>query len=192
MQLSVTVVLLAALAANVHGDLIEHFESGMGDYWVSWSDDNGGHWVWKNTSLMEVPQRPAGSEGVTMLIPDEGRVSAAGHLYSPLFAFPAGAKISFSYWIRSQWVGSANLILKLVENGQEDLPFLDLSSFAAPDNDQWRQAEAEVPSSRFEQTRICVFGYRANHDLDAIAVDDIVLTGVDGSQVRLPLSPNME
>ena len=40
--------------------------------------------------------------------------------------------------------------------------------------------------------QICVFGYRANHDLDAIAVDDIVLTGVDGSQIRLPLSPALD
>ena len=45
-----------------------------------------------------------------------------------------------------------------MENGQEDLPFLDLSSFAAPDNDQWRQAEAEVPVSRFDQTRVRIGG----------------------------------
>ena len=43
---------------------------------------------------MDVPARPAGSEGVTMVVPDEGHVSAAGHLYSPLFSFPEGAKIS--------------------------------------------------------------------------------------------------
>ena len=43
---------------------------------------------------MDVPERPAGSEGITMVVPDEGRPSAAGHLYSPLFSFPAGAKIS--------------------------------------------------------------------------------------------------
>ena len=45
MQLRVTALLLVALAAAGSADLIEHFESGMGDYWVSWTDDNGGHWV---------------------------------------------------------------------------------------------------------------------------------------------------
>ena len=40
-----TPLLIAALAVITRTDLVEHFESGMGDNWVSWSDDNGGHWV---------------------------------------------------------------------------------------------------------------------------------------------------
>ena len=45
MQFHLLTLLLAALVSAGTADLIEHFESGMGDYWVSWSDDNGGHWV---------------------------------------------------------------------------------------------------------------------------------------------------
>ena len=37
--------MLAALVAASTADLVENFESGMGDNWVSWTDDNGGHWV---------------------------------------------------------------------------------------------------------------------------------------------------
>ncbi|XP_037085804.1 uncharacterized protein LOC119106304 [Pollicipes pollicipes] len=180
---------LSGMLTGCAADIIENFENGMGSNWKTWSDDNGGHWLWRNASDLDMPQRPDGDSGVTMVFPNEGKDSAAAHLYSPLLTFPAGAKIKLSYWIRSMYIGAANLILKRVEGGQELNPFLDLSSYATPDNNEWRQAEADVPASQTTQSRICIFGFRRNHKLDAIAVDNLVLTGVDGSETSIPLHP---
>lgn len=187
-MLFLSLLLCAALASHCSADIAENFENGIGKFWMNWVDDAGGHWVPAHADGESIPARPVDDAGVLMVVPEPDQESAAAHLYSPLMSFPENARIRLKFWIRASLESANNLLLMMVEDNVEKPAFLDLTQYAKPDNNKWLDVEVAVPETNTTFSHICLFGFRHSAPLDAVAIDDLVLVGVDGSETPLPLS----
>ncbi|KAF0305239.1 Myosin heavy chain, muscle [Amphibalanus amphitrite] len=165
--------------APAPGEYCDDFESDdFGLFWRQSRWDSGGHWEQSAFSRLRdtVPDFPAPASGdwLVFLTPAAGSSFAAARLQMTAeLVFPAGSRLSFRYWLRSQLPAGAALFVKRCVGEEEDRePLLDLSETAAPENDRWMDVSVAVPADP-RPAKIIIFGSRGTQPLDSIAIDDI-------------------
>ncbi|XP_043208696.1 uncharacterized protein LOC122374162 [Amphibalanus amphitrite] len=172
--------------APVPGEYCDDFESDdFGLFWRQSRWDSGGHWEQSAFSRLRdtVPDFPAPASGdwLVFLTPAAGSSFAAARLQMTAeLVFPAGSRLSFRYWLRSQVPAGAALFVKRCVGEEEDREsLLDLSETAAPGNDRWTEVSVAVPADP-RPAKIIIFGSRGTQPLDSIAIDDIRICGPEG------------
>nr|XP_045596153.1 uncharacterized protein LOC123756828 [Procambarus clarkii] len=118
-----------------------------------------GSWRWTNVQNLDTVL-PAGPDGFAVM----DSPSASDELYTPWFTAPNGGKLAIKFYLRSEYVGSNDLTIKIyTDKNTRPVLLLDLEKYSQPDTKEWfvEFAEMAPQSTRIRLDIFCFNGKRA-------------------------------